>query len=83
MHKVRYLVKNNTGKYWPFYLRLANTGHIILNRKILAILSQTRKYYASVWLELALDITISEINLVKKGVLDVKFKLICIIIIKD
>ena len=33
--------------------------------------------------KLALDITISEIYLVKKGVSDVQFKLICIMIIKD
>ena len=64
-------------------------------RKILAILSQTGKFWPYYLkpentgniildrIKLALDITISEINLVKKGVSDFQFKLICIIIIKD
>ena len=83
VHKVRYLVPNSTGKYWLFYLRPDNTGHNISDRKILAILSQTGKYQASVCIKLALDIIISEIYFVKKGVSDVKFKLTCILIIKD
>ena len=83
VYKVCYLVKNNTEKYQPFYLRPDNTGHIISDRKILVILSKTGKYQASVWIKQALDITILEIDLVKKGVSDVKFILICIIIIKN
>ena len=47
--KFFYKERNLSGKYWPYYLRPENTGHIISDWKILA-----------------LDITISEINLIKK-----------------
>ena len=66
MQKVCYLDRNLAGKYWPYCLKPENTGHIILNWKILAILCQIEKYWASVRIKLALDITISEFNLVKK-----------------
>ena len=73
LHKVLYLGRNLLRKYWPYYFRPENTGHIISDQKLLDFCLD----------KLAFDIIISENNMVKKGNLDVKFKLMCIMIITD
>ena len=100
MHKVRYLDRNLSGKYWPYCLRPENTEHIILNQKILAILSQTGKYWPYYLKPENTGQIISDRKILgffldksglgyqdfmnyfgEKGVSDVQFKLMCIMII--